>query len=59
MDRKVITAAELEQMTPAERSAVFEAGIVWNLEDAPKALVTRARQWAEARIAAEEHQPAE
>ena len=59
VDRKLITAAELEQMTPAERSAAFEAGIVWDLEDAPEALVTRARQWVEARIAAEEHQPAE
>ena len=59
VDRNPITAAELEQMTPAERSAAFEAGIVWDLEDAPEALVTRARQWVEARIAAEAHQPAE
>jgi hypothetical protein len=59
VDRKMITADELEQMTPAERSAAFEAGIVWDLDDAPEALVARARQWVEARIAAEEHQSAE
>jgi hypothetical protein len=59
VNRRVITAAELEQMTPAERSAAFEAGIVWDLEDAPEELVTRSRQWVEARIAAEDHQRAE
>lgn len=46
-------------MTPTERSAAFEASIVWDLDDAPESLVTRAREWAEARIAEEEHQPAE
>lgn len=59
VDRKVVSAAELEQMTPAERAAAFEAGIVWNLDDAPEALVARSRQWVEERIAAEERQPAE
>ena len=59
VERRTITAAELEQMTPAERSAAFETSIVWDLDDAPESLVTRARQWAEARIAEEEHQPAE
>lgn len=34
MERRTISAAELEQMTPAEGSAAFEAGIVWDLEDA-------------------------
>ena len=59
MERRTISAAELEQMTPAERSAAFEASIVWDLEDAPEPLVTRARQWVEERIAEEDHQPAE
>lgn len=59
MQRRTISAAELEQMTPAERSAAFETSIVWDLEDAPASLVTRARQWVEERIAEEEHQPAE
>jgi hypothetical protein len=34
MERRTNTAAELEQMTPAERSAAFEESIVWDLEDA-------------------------
>ena len=59
MERRTISAAELKQMTPAERSAAFEASIVWDLEDAPQSLATRARQWIEERIAEEEHQPAE
>lgn len=59
VERRTISTAELEQMTPAERSAAFEASIVWNLEDAPASLVTRSRQWVEERIAEEEHQPAE
>jgi len=59
MERRTISAAELEQMTPAERSAAFEASVVWDLEDAPASLVKRSRQWVEERIAEEEHQPAE
>ena len=57
MGRKVITAADLEQMTPAERSAAFEASIVWDLDDAPESLVTRAREWVGKRISEDEHQP--
>lgn len=59
MERRTISAAELEKMTPAERSAAFEASIIWDLKDAPASLVTRSRQWAEERIAKEEHQRAE
>ena len=59
MERRTISASELEQMTPAERSAAFEASIVWDLESAPASLVARARQWVEERSAEEEHQPAE
>jgi len=59
VERRTISAAELEQMTPAERSEAFEVSIVWDLEDAPASLVTRARQWVEERIAEEERQPAE
>ena len=55
----MITAVELERMTPTERTAVFEAGIVWDLNDAPEALVARAREWAQERIALETHKPAE
>jgi hypothetical protein len=53
MDREVITAEELERLTPAERAAAFEASIVWELDDAPADLVARARARAERRIAQE------
>ena len=46
-------------MTPAEQIATFKAGIIWDLKDAPVALVSRARSWAEERIASEAHQPKE
>jgi hypothetical protein len=59
VDRRVITAAELERLTPAERDAAFNASIVWDLADAPPALVDRARARVEERIAREEHQTAE
>lgn len=35
MGSKVWTAAELEQMTPAERQAIFDASLVTDLDDAP------------------------
>lgn len=59
MDRKAITAAELQQMSTAERAVTVDASIVWDLDDAPESLVTRARQWVEKRIAEEDHRPAE
>ena len=59
IDRNVIGAAELERMTPAEQRAAFKAGINWDLKDAPIALVSRARSWAEERIASEAPQPSE
>ncbi len=51
MSGHVVTAAELEQMSPAERHAVFEASIVTDLHDAPQGLVERARARAEQHIA--------
>jgi hypothetical protein len=54
MAEKIWTAAELEQLTPAEREAVFEAGIIWDLEDAPPELLARTRRKIEQRIAATE-----
>jgi hypothetical protein len=53
--RKVRTAAELEQMTPAERHALFESSIVWNLDDAPPDVVARARARALDHIAQADH----
>ena len=57
MERKIWTAAELEKMTPAERSAISQSSIVRDLDDAPQHLVERARRFVEARIAAEESSP--
>jgi hypothetical protein len=50
----VVTAAELEKMTPAERRALFEASIIFDLDDAPQHLVERARARAEQLIAESE-----
>jgi len=52
----VVTAAELEKMSPAERRALFEASIVINLDEAPQGLVERARARVEQRIAESESQ---
>ena len=43
LGRPVITAAELDAMTPAEREAVFEASVVTNLDDLSPAYVARLR----------------
>jgi hypothetical protein len=53
----VVTAAELEKMSPAERHALFEASIVTNLDDAPQHLVERARARVEQLIAESESRP--
>jgi hypothetical protein len=53
VERKVITAAEFEQMTPAEQDEAFAASIVWDLDQAPPELVARARARVEERIARE------
>ena len=34
---KIVSAAEMDYMTPAERAAVVDAGIVRNLDDLPEA----------------------
>jgi len=49
-----LTAAELEQMSPAERHALFESSIVTDLDEAPQHLVERARARAERHIAESE-----
>ena len=58
MDKKIWTAAELENMTPAERHEISQSSIVRDLDEAPKHLVNNARSFVEARIAAEESTPA-
>ena len=48
------TAAELEQMTAAERRAIFDASIVTDLDDAPPELLARTRARIERMIAESE-----
>jgi hypothetical protein len=51
MARDVWTAAELEQMTPAEHDAAFEASIVTDLREVPPVFLKRVRARVEQRIA--------
>ena len=51
MASKVWTAAELEQLTPAQRHELFEASIVLDLADAPVELLARTRAKVERMIA--------
>ena len=43
MGAKLWTAAELENLTPAERHDLFESRVITDLEQAPPELVARAR----------------
>ncbi|MGZ8705142.1 MAG: hypothetical protein ACXWYB_10835 [Aeromicrobium sp.] len=51
MASKVWTAAELEQMSPAERHAIFEASIVTDLDKVPPEFLERVRARVEKIIA--------
>ncbi len=57
MASKIITAEELENMTPTERRAVFDASIVTDLNDAPAELLARTRRRVEQLIADSESHP--
>ena len=58
MERKKIwTADELLNLTPAEQDAIFQASIVRDLDHAPAGLVARARARIEQRIARTESTP--
>ncbi len=57
MPRKVWTAAELDEMTPAEVDALFEASIVRDLDDVPPEFLARVRARVQERIDAEESSP--
>ncbi len=50
MAPKIWTAAELEQMTPAEQDAVFQASIVRDLAEVPDEFLERIRSRANERI---------
>ena len=51
MEKKVWTAAELDEMAPAERKKIFDESIIWDLDEAPQDLIERARRKVEKRIA--------
>lgn len=54
MASRVWTAAELEQMTPAERQAIFDASIVTDLDQVPPEFLARVRARVERIIAESE-----
>jgi hypothetical protein len=51
MDHKITTAAELEQMTPAERHANFKASLVTDLSQVSPEYLARIRAELEDQIA--------
>ena len=51
MARRTWTAEELEQLTPAEQDAIFEASLVDDLDDVPPEFLARIRTRLEQRIA--------
>ncbi len=57
MPRKVWTAAELDQMSPGEIDALFEASIIRDLSEIPPAFLSKVRDRVQARIDAEESSP--
>ncbi len=57
MSRKVVTAAELEQMTPAEQQAVFDASVVSDLSQVPSEFLSRVRSRLEQHIDQTESSP--
>ena len=43
MERKIWTAAELDEMTPAQRQKIFDESIVWDLSEVPEEFLDRIR----------------
>lgn len=56
---KIVTAEELERMTPAERHAHFETSIVRDLDDLPPGHLERIRERLAPRIAERDARQAE
>lgn len=54
MPRKVWTAAELDEMTPAEVDALFLASIVTDLDEVPPEFLAKVRADLDEHIAATE-----
>ena len=51
MPDDIVTAAELEKLSPAERHELLEASIVTDLDEAPSHLVEQARTRVQQSIA--------
>ena len=51
MASRIWTAGELEQMSPAERKAIFDASIVTDLDQVPPEFLARVRARVEKIIA--------
>ena len=52
--RPVVTAADMDRMTPAERREAFRSRIVWDLSELPDEYVERLRATAERHLAERE-----
>lgn len=57
MPRKVWTAAQLDELAPTDVDALFEAGLVRDLEDVPTEHLARVREIVLGRIDTEESAP--
>jgi hypothetical protein len=56
--REVVTAADLEQMTPDERRATFEDSVITDLHSVPADVLTRVRSRLAPRIAQRDREQA-
>lgn len=57
MSGNVVTAAELEKMSPAEQQALFDASVVTDLDEAPVEFLARVRRRLEQHIDETESAP--
>lgn len=57
VERKVITAAEFERMSPAEQDQIFAGSVVKDLSQVPPVFLARVRERVAARISSGEKSP--
>ena len=57
MPGKVVTAGELEKMSPAEQQAIFDASVVTDLDQVPAEFLERVRLRLEQHIEQTESAP--
>ena len=51
MGQRIWTAEEIEQLSPAEQDALFEASVVTSLDEVPEEFLAKVRQRFEQRAA--------